>query len=298
MASECAPIALFAFRRSEHLSQCLESLRANPSSARTSLRIFCDGARDEADVDAVERTRQVARAAEGFAQVSVVEQPTNRGLAASVMSGVSEILSEHDRVIVVEDDLVVASDFLEYMNAGLDLYEHDDDVVSIHGFTYAVDEPLPQTFFLRGADCWGWATWRRGWQVFNPDGRQLLAELDERGMRAAFDFDGAYPYRRMLQDQVNGKVDSWAIRWYASAFLAGKVTLYPGRSLVENIGMDGSGTHSTHSESHDARRASFDFPMIRIPTVESPAARKAISDAVGRSHGGGFRRSLRRALRK
>jgi hypothetical protein len=283
MASDCAPIALFAFRRPEHLSRCLASLSANPEAPLTEVWIFCDGPRDESDVRPVEEVRRVARLAEGFANIRVIEQTQNIGLAASVITGVSEVLNNCDRVIVVEDDLVVSPDFLGFMNQGLDLYAESSDVVSIHGFTYAVDTPLPQSFFLLGADCWGWATWRRGWEVFNPDGYELLKELDERGLGPSFDFDSAYPYRQMLVDQVAGKIDSWAIRWNASAFLARKLTLYPGESLVENIGQDGSGTHSVGSESHRSRVGRLEFPLIPIPEVESPEAREAFARVLSRS---------------
>jgi len=113
----------------------------------------------------------------------------------------------------------------------------------VHAYSYPVGGPLPETFFLRGADCWGWATWKRGWDLFEADGRKLLAELEARGAMRDFDFDGAYPYGRMLRDSIEGRNDSWAVRWYASAFLRGKLTLYPGSAQVRNLGADGSGVH-------------------------------------------------------
>lgn len=276
MASEYAPIALFAFRRPEHLSACLASLRECRESVYSPLVVFCDGPRSGDDVAGVEAVRRVARAADGFASVRVVERDRNLGLAASVIDGVSGLLAEHERVIVVEDDLVVSPDFLRYLNEGLDLYADEPAVVSIHAYVYAVNEPLPQSFFLRGADCWGWATWRRGWAVFDPDGTALLRRLDTSGEQRAFDLDGSFPYRAMLVDQVEGRIDSWAVRWYASAFLAGGVTLYPGVSLVENTGQDGSGTHSIPSATHQVVAARMDWPLVATPVVESAAARAAI----------------------
>jgi hypothetical protein len=296
MASNCAPIALFAYRRPEHLKSCLISLLQNPEASSTALWIFCDGPRSAAEADATQKVRELARATGGFSSVTVIERPENIGLAASVISGVAEVLDSADRVIVVEDDLVVSPDFLGYMNQGLDLYADVPEVVSIHAFTYALDAKLPQSFFLRGADCWGWATWRRGWAVFNPDGQALLTELDSRGQGLTFDFDGAYPYRQMLVDQVAGKVDSWAIRWNASAFLANKLTLYPGNSLVENIGQDGSGTHSGISDSHRSTFGRMTLPLERIPVQESSDAREAFIRTLTRSHGSGLRSRMRRIL--
>lgn len=296
MASDCAPIALFAFRRPDHLRRCLDSLRDNPQASSTDLWIFCDGPRHEADETSVRDVREIARGVQGFARVSVIEQPRNIGLATSVISGVSDVLTVAERVIVVEDDLVVSPDFLEFMNEALELYADSPEVASIHGFSYAVDTPLPQSFFLRGADCWGWATWRRGWALFNPDGQALLSELDSRGLGRSFDFDGVYPYREMLVNQVAGRIDSWAVRWNASVYLAGGFTLYPGVSLVENIGQDGSGTHSIASESHGSKSHRFDFPLTRIPVADSAMAREAITRALGKSYGGGIIGSLRRRL--
>lgn len=285
MASEGAPIALFAFRRPDHMSACLASLAACDEASRSELIVFCDGPRGPQDADGVAEVRRIAHAAEGFERVSVVERPENLGLAGSVIRGVGEVLARADRVIVVEDDLVVSPDFLRYLNDGLDLYQDDDDVVSIHAYVYAVHESLPQSFFLRGADCWGWATWRRGWEVFDPDGEHLLRALDESGQQRAFDLDGAYPYRTMLADQVAGRNDSWAVRWYASAFLARKLTLYPGVSLVENIGQDGSGTHSLASASHLVDAGRMAGPLERIPVRESAGARAAIVRTLAGSHG-------------
>jgi len=130
------------------------------------------------------------------------------------------------------------------MNDGLRIYENEDEVISIHSYLYRVRTKLPDTFFLRGADCSGWATWKRGWDLFEPDGKVLLQKLIETNQSEAFDFGGNYPYTQMLIDQIEGKTNSWAIRWYASAFVNNKFTLYPGKPLVSNIGGDGTGINS------------------------------------------------------
>jgi hypothetical protein len=278
-----APVALFAYRRPDHLRRALDSLAANPGADQTALNIFCDGAKSAMDRDAVEKVRQISRGIQDlgiFQSVRVIERDHNIGLAESVISGVTEILEIHDRVIVVEDDLVVSPDFLEYMNQALELYANNEEVISIHGFMYSVPPVLPQTVFLRGADCWGWATWRRGWELFEPDSQKLLKELDRSPDRAGFDFNGAFPYRQMLKDQAAGTIDSWAIRWYASAFLANKLTLYPGRSLVENIGQEGSGTHSESATSHEVTAKRIDLPIRVIDVEESVVARQVISQTL------------------
>jgi len=278
-----APVVLFAYRRPDHLRRALDSLAANTGAAMTPVSIYCDGAKSAADGEAVERVREIARGANvsgSFAAVRVIEREHNMGLAKSVISGVTEALKDYDRVIVMEDDLVVSPDFLEYMNQALVLYAKNEEVISIHGFMYSVAPNLPQTVFLRGADCWGWATWRRGWELFEPDSQKLLKELDSSPDRAQFDFDGAFPYRQMLKDQAAGIIDSWAVRWYASAFLGNKLTLYPGQSLVENIGQEGSGTHSQSATSHEVMAQGIDLPIQAIEVSESALARQVISETL------------------
>ena len=206
-----------------------------------------------------------------------IERNENRGLANSIISGVSEVLQHHERVIVVEDDLVTSPFFLRYMNDALDRYQGDLRVASIHGYVYPIMETLPETFFLRGADCWGWATWRRGWQLFNPDGTALLEALESQHLTSEFDFDGSFQYTQMLRDQIDGKNDSWAIRWYASAFLANALTLYPGRSLVHNIGNDGSGTHCLESSAYGASMIMEPVKVETIAVEDSALARQAFA---------------------
>ena len=296
-----APVALFAYRRPDHLRRALVSLAANPDADQTALNIYCDGAKSATEREAVEQVRQIARGVQDlgiFQSVRVIERDHNMGLAESVISGVTQTLEGHDRVIVMEDDLVVSSDFLEFMNQALELYAINEEVISIHGFMYSVPPVLPQTVFLRGADCWGWATWRRGWELFESDSRKLLKELDKSPDRAQFDFDGAFPYRQMLKDQSEGTIDSWAVRWYASAFLANKLTLYPGQSLVENIGQEGSGTHSQSATSHAVMANGIDLPIQAIEVSESVLARQVISETLksARSQSGKFTQRLVSAL--
>lgn len=247
-----APIILFAFSRPEHTRRTLEALAANALADQSDLIVYADAARSERDAEAVCVVRELIRAAFGFRSVTLIERDVNFGLARNIIEGVSEVLCQHERIIVLEDDMVTSPFFLTYMNEALERYANDNRIISIHGYVYPVAGALPEAFFLPGADCWGWATWRRGWAYFNPNGAQLLRELKQRKLEHAFDYGGSYPYTQMLEAQIAGTNDSWAIRWYASAFLLGKLTLYPGRSLVHNIGNDASGTHCDKSSMMDS----------------------------------------------
>jgi hypothetical protein len=273
-----APVALFVYNRPDHLSRVAAALAANAGAAETLLYVFIDAARTDAAAPQVAEVRARARQLRGFASVQVVEQPTNLGVARSIMQGVTRLTAEHGRAIVLEDDLLPAPHFLGYMNAGLRMYAPDERVISIHAYCYPVRERLPDTFFLRGADCWGWATWKRGWDLFEPDGRKLLDALARRGLTREFDFGGSYGYTQMLRDCIEGRNDSWAIRWYASAFLQDRLTLYPGSSQVQNIGADGSGMHVGNTRSFEHARWGSRLEPADIPVAESPEARRLFAD--------------------
>jgi hypothetical protein len=294
-----APISLFVYNRLEHTRRTVDALRANTHAAESDLYVFADAARDEKDAASVTAVREFVRSITGFKSLKVIERDGNLGLAASIIGGVSEVLRSHDRIIVMEDDLVTSPFFLRYMNEALDYYETDDRVASIHGYVYPTALPLPETFFLRGADCWGWATWRRGWTLFNPDGSVLLSELQATNSTREFDFDGAFQYTGMLRDQIAGANNSWAIRWYASAFLRNKLTLYPGRSLVINIGTDASGTHCGSTDTFDVESSTSPLRIGGISVEDSAQGRAAFIEFGKRNGlGSAMKHRLRRLARK
>lgn len=271
-----APIALFVHNRPEHTRRVLDALRSNELASESDLIVFSDGPRTADAKVSVEEVRALIRRIDGFRSVTIRESAQNKGLAKSIIDGVTEVCREHGRIIVLEDDLITSPWFLRYMNDALVEYALDERVISVHGYAFPVDEQLPETFFLRGADCWGWATWKRGWDLFEQNGKKLLEELRRRKITREFDLDGAYPYVRMLEDQIAGKKDSWAIRWHASAYLADRLTLYPGTSLVQNIGNDRSGTHSGKTAEFLVDLARSRTSVVRIPLEECSVARTAV----------------------
>lgn len=272
-----APIALFVYNRPWHTRQTVDALLKNPLASESDLIVFSDAPRTPAQVEAVNQVREYIREISGFKSISIVERDSNFGLARSIIDGVSSILDRSGRIIVLEDDLITSPHFLKYMNDALQQYQSDDRVISVHGYIYPVADDLPETFFLRGADCWGWATWKRGWDLFEPDAKKLYDALQAGGEAKTFDFEGSYGYTKMLQQQIARKVNSWAIRWYASAFLANKLTLYPGASLVQNIGNDSSGTHCGNTDLFTGTLAENPVRVGGIPIVQSERAYKVVS---------------------
>ncbi len=238
-----APILLFVYNRPQHVKRCIESLLQNELASQSKLFIYSDGARHESDEAEVKLTRNFIHTISGFESVEIVERETNRGLAANIIDGVSTQVKAYGRVIVLEDDLVVAPYFLQFMNDALTTYQDDDKVGHIQGCDFTQDPSLPDTFLIKWTGSWGWATWERAWKHFNPNGSELLKQLEDRKLTYTFDFNGKYGYTRMLRRQIEGKNNSWAIRWNASLFLQDILSLNVGKSLVQNEGFDGSGTN-------------------------------------------------------
>lgn len=240
---ELSPIVLFVYNRPRHTRRTVEALQQNELAAESELFIYSDGPTSEADKESVANVREYVKTIGGFKKVTVVEQELNIGLLQSVVSGVSEIVNKFGRIIVVEDDLVSSRYFLSYMNDALERFERDDRVMHIAGYMYPIDPSgMPQTFFYRAATCWGWGTWKRAWTSFTGD----LNTFEERftgDLRHRFNIDGTYDYWEHIVLNRRQRLNTWAIRWYASIFMRGGLCLHPSQSLIRNIGTDNSGLH-------------------------------------------------------
>lgn len=247
--ADLAPIVLFVYNRPLHTRQTLETLSKNVLAEQSLLYIYSDGAKEnssQADQANIQQVRELLKERNWCGKIEVIEQTKNLGLAASVIKGVTEVVQRHGRVIVLEDDLLTNRGFLSYMNAALEYYKDKEKVACISGFSFPgfdVHGFRRRSFFLRTGATWGWATWERGWKAFNPDPTALKAEILETNNLRDFNFNNSLDYLGMLEAQISGKIDSWGIRWYASIFNSGRLTSYPPKTYVVNIGMDGTGTH-------------------------------------------------------
>jgi hypothetical protein len=243
-----APVALFVYNRPWHTSQTLEALKRNALAAETVLYIFADGKKETSspeDSANIQATREIIRNLSGFKKVIVLEKDRNQGLAQSIVSGVTEVVNNHGKIIVLEDDLVVSPFFLEFMNQGLDAYQDSANVYSVNGFMFPVKSKLRQTVLLPYTSTWGWATWKDKWSVFDSEmkGKEFLTKNPY--MTSKFNL-GDYKYTDMLNYGNN----SWGIKWYFSVFKRNGLNVFPTQSLVNNIGFDGSGENCTPDEIH------------------------------------------------
>ena len=243
MTNTYAPILLFVYNRPEHVRRNIQALLKNELAAESELFIYSDAAKDETSQAAVKEVRAFIRSIQGFKKITITERAENWGLARSIIDGVTTQINRYGRVIVLEDDLVVAPHFLQFMNDALETYRDEERVGHIQACDFTHDPSLPDTFLIKWTGSWGWGTWDRAWKHFNADGKALLTELESRKLTYTFDFNGKYGYTRMLRRQIEGKNNSWAIRWNASLFLKGILSLNVGKSLVQNEGFDGSGTN-------------------------------------------------------
>lgn len=268
MTNTYAPILLFVYNRPEHVRRNIQALLKNELAAESELFIYSDAAKDETSQAAVKEVRAFIRSIQGFKKITITERAENWGLARSIIDGVTTQINRYGRVIVLEDDLVVAPHFLQFMNDALETYRDEERVGHIQACDFTHDPSLPDTFLIKWTGSWGWGTWDRAWKHFNADGKALLTELESRKLTYTFDFNGKYGYTRMLRQQIEGKNNSWAIRWNASLFLKGILSLNVGKSLVQNEGFDGSGTNCGGGGLYASELYMERLPVKKISPIE------------------------------
>jgi len=239
-----APIAVFAFRRLDHLQQTLASLEACETFSGREVVVFSDAARPRRPDEAlgVARVRAWLR---GWCRVRgavLIEAKKNLGLKTSIVSSVTKILDLHDRIIVLEDDLILSKQFLVFMNESLEKFKDRDDVMQVSGYMVPHEDSLPTVGLLRAPGSWGWGTWKRAWRHYRDDPAAQVEEIKRRDP-SRFNFENTYQFLEALERNASGDLETWAVRWYASVYLRGGLNVYPGKSLVRNIGFGDDGTN-------------------------------------------------------
>lgn len=249
MDSRYAPIVVFAYKRKDKLQCCLQALEKNSLAKESDLIVYSDGYKGADDKEQVEEVRDFLKLYDnnGFKTISVIESPQNKGLAGSIIGGVTEVLDKYGKVIVVEDDIVTAPDFLKYMNKALAFYEEFPEYGSISAYTYPLKELKQYThdvYVTHKGDCWGWGTWKDRWEKVDWQVKSFNEYLRDKTLRMKFNAL-EYGLDEMLIQQMYGKINSWAVRWCYHLFINQKLTVYPRESRVLNIGVDGTGEHCT-----------------------------------------------------
>lgn len=296
-----APVVVFAYNRADHIKSTLEHLNRNTLANQSDLYVYCDHAKNEKAVADVNATRGVVEnfsKNSSFHSVTVIKAEQNKGLAASIITGVTQILEKYGRVIVVEDDLMTSKDFLSYMNAALDYYEKNPRVWSISGYTSPLKslESYPHDVYASPRGCsWGWATWKDrfekvDWEVSDFD------EFIRDPIRRKHFNKGGPDMTRMLTRQIQGKINSWAIRWCYQESKEQMYTIYPVKSRIRNIGCDNSGTHCISSNLYDTPLTDGTSSCTFEDIAPDPKIMREFRSMYDYSHLGNLRRKIIRAL--
>ncbi|TRX51649.1 sugar transferase [Fulvivirga sp. M361] len=246
MVKEKAPIVLFTYNRPDLTELTLKSLSQNVLANESKLFIFSDGPKNGADESLVLETRSLFKNYfKYFQEVHLHESFDNKGLASSIIQGVSKVLSEHSKVIVLEDDLVTSKNFLTFLNKSLDFYQSTKDVYSISGYSFPLNFPRKykyDIYFGLRASSWGWGTWSDRWSQIDWEVKDYDSFLKNPKKRKRFNRGGA-DLSRLLDAQMKGKIDSWAIRWCYYQFINNQYTVFPTKSKVQHIGCGSKATH-------------------------------------------------------
>jgi len=271
-----APIILFTYNRLNQTIKTVESLKGNYLASSSELFIYSDGAKSKQDLADVQDVRAYLNSIEGFKKITIIEHKLNQGLAKSIINGVTEIIKEYGKVIVLEDDIVTSPWFLKYMNDALQLYENEPSVMHISGYMYPNNGQLPTTFFFNVPLCWGWATWDRAWSHYNDDANDHVSFLYKNNLWKSFNKFGGKYLERQLRKNQSGKMNTWFIYWHASVFRKGGFSLYPGKTLVDNIGFDKSGQHKASTNKFYSPISEDIVEVKLIPIEENEKASRAI----------------------
>ena len=272
-----APIVLFVYNRPQHTLKTLEALMQNELAEMSELFIFCDGPKADAtkqDQERINEVRELVKKKNWCKKVTIRESHVNKGLADSIVKGVTEIVNTYGKIIVLEDDIVTSKGFLRYMNEALDLYENEPKVMQISGFMVPSKVELEQTGLFRCPASWGWATWNTSWQHYDNQIDAFLKQFKEADV-FEFNIENTYHHFEELIKNKKGILKTWLIRWYASMFIHDGLCLYPHKSLITNTGF---GELSTHTKDKKMTKKIFN-KSNHVSSVQLVNKQKSITES-------------------
>lgn len=241
--TEETPVVLYAYNRPIHTRKTLESLAKNIEARKTSIFAFVDGPKHDRDTPLIKETKNILRSFRGFSEINITERKHNLGLRKNIEQGNNTIYKRYNQFIVLEDDIVVSKHFLSYMNNALLKYRDNKEVWQINSWAHASAESDPKTaYFSRFPSCWGWGTWSDRWSNYKRDPKQLINDYSKKDIWH-FNFNGSQNTWKQVKLNAAGKLDTWAVFWYAAIFSNKGLCLCPPVQLSTNIGFDGSGTN-------------------------------------------------------
>lgn len=240
-----APIVLFAYLRIDTLQAVVSSLLKNELALESDLFIYCDGVKTESQKEKQKTLIEYLYSIKGFKSVTVNVSDFNRGLDPSIIMGVTEIINKYGKIIVLEDDVVVASNFLLYMNQCLDEFELDSRIMSISGWGIDIERPQGYSYdvYLFGrSSSWGWGTWKDRWSSIDWEIKEWNSFSKDRKKIRAFNKRGGSDMFHMLKECMNGG-NMWDIRFCYNMFVKDMYSVIPIVSKTENIGYNELAVH-------------------------------------------------------
>ena len=273
-----APIVLFVYNRPWHTKQTVEALQRNELAEESELFIYSDAPKCTDDEPNVSEVRKYINTIGGFKKVTIIKREKNWGLAKSIIDGATTLVNQYGKIIVLEDDIVTSPYFLKFMNDALEYYKYEKRVWHISGWNYPIEtDGVGDTFLWRTMNCWGWGTWVDRWNYFEKDTDKLIRTFNKKEIKR-FNLDGSHRFWNQVLLNKQGKINTWAIYWYATIFKNDGLCLNPSRSLVENIGHDGSGVHCGINEAFKTELNRKKDISFEKSIVENPLAVERVKE--------------------
>ena len=237
-----SPIVLFVYNRPWHTQQTIEALQKNELAGESNFIIYSDEARNKDEQENVDKVRLYINQINKFKKVTIIKRETNWGLANNIVDGVTKVVNQYGKIIVLEDDLVTSPYFLKYMNEALDFYKDEGKVWHISGWNYPIEtDELDDVFLYRAMNCWGWATWNDRWKYYERNADKMIKNFSNEDIKK-FNLNHAEDFFNQIILNKKKKINTWAIFWYATLFKKNGLCLNPAQTFLENIGLDSSGT--------------------------------------------------------
>ena len=265
-----SPIILFVYNRPEHTRLTVEALQNNTLAKDSELFIYSDAAKSKNSELEVNNVREYIKNIDGFKSIRIIEREKNLGLANSIIDGVGKVINKYGKVIVLEDDIVTSPNFLQFMNNALDFYSDNKSIMSISGYMYPCEIPYSykkDILLFNRFSSWGWGMWSDRWNLINFDITENDKIFHDKNLQKQFNVGGEDLYNMLLL-QLQGKINSWAIRTALASALNNKVTVYPVKSLAKNIGFDNSGVHCGETHAYDTALDSMFLPEVSDVSID------------------------------
>jgi hypothetical protein len=234
-------VVIFTYDRPDHLERLLYTYYKNQISVLLPTTIYMDAPKSsEAKKAQIKTTKIINRYNDVFKNIKLIKRKINLGSKMNIITGITESFDNFKKLIILEDDLVLSENFLEFLSVCLEYFEGSEYVYHISGCSLIENTPTLDPYFTKYMNCWGWGTWKDKWQQLCPSSRSYKYDMNKDEIYN-FNFDNSHDFHRQLYENRKGMISTWAILWYACIFKNDGLCLSPGISLVDNKGNDGSG---------------------------------------------------------